>query len=260
MKNLSKITENIYRLTVPFLDIYTTVFLIKTSEGFVLYDTATYPEDVDQYIIPAFRYLQTDAESIAYVVLSHSHRDHAGGLDRFLELFPEAVIVTGSGQIKEKYPGHKCLMPEDGQMLTESLRLIRIPGHAADCIGLFEERTKTLLSGDSLQLYGIFGSGKWGANISTPLSHIEAVDKLKALEPTSIVASHDYHPYGYLAVGGENIEKYLEACKDALYQIRDMIVQNPDKSDEELTKSYNSMGKLPTVGEHVFRGVRNTLI
>ncbi len=260
MHHLSQITDCIYRLTIPFLDIYTTVFVIKTSEGIVLYDTATYPEDVDNYIIPALYKIQSDIDRIAYVVLSHSHRDHAGGLERLLELFTDTIIVTGSNDIKEKYPDHKCLMPEDGQMLTESLRMIRIPGHASDCIGLFEESTKTLLSGDSLQLYGIFGSGKWGANIRTPLTHIEAVDKLKALAPATIVASHDYHPYGYLAQGRENIEKYLEACEEALYNIRDQIAQNPDKSVEELAESYNSTGKLPTVGEHVFKAVRDTLV
>ena len=259
MNGLTKITENIYRLTIPFSDIYTTVFLIKTSEGFVLYDTATYPEDFDHYIIPAFRKVMQDNDRIVYVVLSHSHRDHAGGLDRFIELFPEAVIVTGSSQIKEKYPEYNCFIPKDGQMLTETLRMIRIPGHAPDCIGLLDERTKTLLSGDSLQLYGIFGSGKWGANISTPLSHIEAVDKVKALEPAIIVASHDYHPYGYLAEGKENIEKYLEACKEALYNIKNQIAQNPDLDDEALAENYNSTGKLPTVGKHVFKAVRDTL-
>ena len=52
MQSYSKINENIYRLTIPFKDIFTTVCLIKTDEGALLFDTATYDEDVENYIIP----------------------------------------------------------------------------------------------------------------------------------------------------------------------------------------------------------------
>lgn len=33
MKNIQKINENIYRLTMPYKDIFTTVYTIKTDNG-----------------------------------------------------------------------------------------------------------------------------------------------------------------------------------------------------------------------------------
>ena len=41
-----------------------------------------------------------------------------------------------------------------------------VTGHASDCAALYDRKTKTLISGDCLQLFGVFGSGAWGANIS----------------------------------------------------------------------------------------------
>ena len=47
MENLFKINENIYRLTVPFFDVYTTVYFVETDEGILVFDTATYDSDVE---------------------------------------------------------------------------------------------------------------------------------------------------------------------------------------------------------------------
>ena len=55
MKELTLAAPHIHRLEVPFLDIYTTVFLVETEEGIVVFDTATYPEDMDTYLVPALR-------------------------------------------------------------------------------------------------------------------------------------------------------------------------------------------------------------
>ncbi len=78
MKSITKITENIYRLVIPFMDVYTTIFVIKTPKGAALFDTATYSEDVEQYIIPALEKLEMNAKMLKYVVISHNHRDHPG--------------------------------------------------------------------------------------------------------------------------------------------------------------------------------------
>lgn len=52
MKRIEKINEYIHRLTIPYKDIYTTVLFIKTEEGVVLFDTATFEEDVKEQILP----------------------------------------------------------------------------------------------------------------------------------------------------------------------------------------------------------------
>ena len=55
IKKFSKEVERIFRLKVPFEDLYTSVFLLRTEQGNVLVDCATYASDVEDYIIPALK-------------------------------------------------------------------------------------------------------------------------------------------------------------------------------------------------------------
>ena len=89
MTEYTAITPHIHRLVIPFLDIYTTVFVIKTPDGALLFDTATYPEDADNYILPALRDLGISQDALYGVVISHNHRDHAGSLSRIRQEFPD---------------------------------------------------------------------------------------------------------------------------------------------------------------------------
>jgi len=101
---LTAITPDIHRLVIPFLDIYTTVFLLETPDGAVLFDTATYPEDADNYILPALRQRGITPQSLRCVVISHNHRDHAGSLMRIRQEYPATPVLTGSVKLREQYP------------------------------------------------------------------------------------------------------------------------------------------------------------
>jgi len=254
MKNLTQITADIYRLVIPFEDIYTTVFFIRTPGGWVLFDTATYPADMDNYIFPAMGELGITADTLTHTVISHAHRDHAGGLGRLAEAYPGTVILSRSGKLAESYKS--VIAPADGDTLAEVLRIVTIPGHAPDALGVYDTRTKTLLTGDCLQAYGIYGSGKWGANISQPLPHLAALNKLRLMEIGTLVTSHDYHPVGHEAHGAEEVACYIDACADALANIRKWILDHPGMNNAALADLYNAETGLPTLGAHVIKAVR----
>ena len=93
--SLEKVIGDIYRLKVPFEDLYTSVFLIKTEQGNVLIDCATYVSDVDEYILPSLLDLGVKLTDISYLVLTHNHGDHAGGKERILKLNPKIKIISG---------------------------------------------------------------------------------------------------------------------------------------------------------------------
>ena len=88
---------NIYRLKVLFESIYTSVFLIKTQTGNALIDCATYASDVDEYIVPALEKMGLCLGDIKYLILSHSHEDHAGGKERILQLAPNIELCKKCG-------------------------------------------------------------------------------------------------------------------------------------------------------------------
>jgi len=259
MENLTAITPNIHRLVVPFIDIYTTVHIVKTPEGDLLFDTATYPEDMDNYIFPALEELGVTEESLKYVFISHAHRDHAGGLARFQEKYPKTCVLSRSADLKEKYADYQVVALEDGDSILGDLRIVTIPGHTLDCAAIYDTRSKVLLTGDCLQLYGIYGSGKWAANISLPVEHLESIEKLRTMEIETIVASHNYHPCDYKAEGRAQILRYFHECADPLYKVRDMILANPELSDEEITEKYNAPKNLPTLGAHVPARIREAM-
>lgn len=259
MENLTQMTPQIHRLIMPYKDIYTTVHIVKTPEGDLLFDTASYPEDMDNYIFPALEELGVTTESLKYVFISHNHRDHAGGLERLLEKYPDVCVLSRCPILKEKFQGFQVEALEDGASVLGVLRLITIPGHTLDCAAVYDTRSKALLTGDCLQLYGIYGSGEWGANVGLPVLHIEAVEKLHTMDIEMIVASHEYHPCDYLAKGRAQVLRYLHECTDPLYRVRDNIARNPESSDEELTALYNEGGKLPTMSVRITKAVRKAM-
>ena len=63
-----KLTTDIYRLQIPFSNIYTCMFLIRTPEGTVVYDTGTYGSDISNYLVPALQEL--GMEKLAALVLA----------------------------------------------------------------------------------------------------------------------------------------------------------------------------------------------
>ena len=257
MENLFKINENIYRLTVPFFDVYTTVYFVETDEGILVFDTATYDSDVEDYILPAIDYAGIDKEQIKYVFISHNHRDHSGGLQKLMGVIPKATIVSKSDKLKEEFSDYNVLMPEDGDVILNHLQVIHIKGHSSDSCAIYDTRTKVMITGDCLQLYGLYGSGKWGANISYIKEHMEAVEKLRKMDIKHILTAHDYHPLGY-SYENENVKKALDYCIAPLDEIKDLILENPELGDEEVCEIYNSLGN-PVIGVHVVTAVRGNM-
>lgn len=219
-------TDLIKRLVLPYKDIFTTVYLITTPKGAILFDTASYNEDVDYSIIPFLEEHSITSETLKYVFISHNHRDHVGGLKRFMQIYPNTCIVSCSNALAENYKAYHVYTPKDGDLLLDTVQVVTIPGHTHDSAALLDTRTKTLITGDSLQLYGIVGSEDWACNITLPKAHFEALEKVRTLDVTNIFAAHDYHPYGYKAIGKGEVSRVLDACIAPLEHLQEIILQN----------------------------------
>lgn len=258
MNNLQKINEHIYELCVPYKDIFTTVYFVITESGVLLFDTASDDTDVENAIIPALRELGVGESDLKYVFISHNHTDHAGGLGRLLEAYPKVCVVSKSDALKEKFAGYTFLYPSEGESLLDTLSVVSIMGHTKDSAAIYDSRTKTLISGDCLQLYGIFGSGCWGANISFSTEYAKAIEKLRGMDIDSILTAHDYHPCGRMYYGKAKIAAALDACLVPFEIIKKLIEEDPDASDEIICEKYNSQNDLPRLGAHVVRKYRES--
>lgn len=201
---ICEIDRNLYRIKIPFEKIYTIVYVVLREEGAAVIDSGTTVEDVDTCILPALEKLGVNEKTLKYLLLTHSHRDHAGGISHLSACFPKAVVGAS-------YPLNlpNRLLLQDGQILLDGLQVVSLPGHTENSVGFLELSTGTLLSGDCLQLLGV---DKYRSGIGYPALYRQSVEKLQHLPLKRIAAAHEYDPYGSLAEGEEAVRKYLDFC------------------------------------------------
>lgn len=260
MKNLTKLTDMIYRLTIPYKDIFTTVYTVKTDKGVLLFDVASTDFDVENYIIPMLNELNIKGEQIKYLFISHDHKDHSGGVERFLQEFPNVTVLSRKERIKLLFKDATVLSLSDGDVFMDVFKLIEIPGHSADSAAVLDMRTNTLISGDSLQVYGIFGSQEWGSNIGLTSEYLDSIGRLRKMEIENIYSAHDFHPYGFKAEGKEAVKKFIDASEEPIRKILDLIVKNPTLDDLAIHDMYISGPKrVPPIRVGVIKLARESL-
>lgn len=233
-------TPHIWRLKVPFDNLTTSVFLIETDEGHVLFDCATTEEDVENHIMPAIAEAGVEQGNIKWLFCSHSHADHAGGMPGILRRMPH--IRTADD-------------------LPKCLRAIPLPGHTAECRGLMDLRTRTLLSGDALQFCGV---GRFGCGVQEVKAYLDTMKRIRMENPSCLLASHEYVPCGNRADGAQQVQQWLEVCRAYIgeleNQARDCVCAGMSSAGEITRAFVHSHPQLPPVPEATFRSILKELL
>lgn len=183
----------IYRLKVPFDDLYTSVFLVKAEGKNILIDCATTEEDVVGYIVPALKAAGIEIGDIDILVVTHDHEDHSGGLPYILALAPQITVVT------------------DVRHLAKGVSTYPLPGHERNFVGVLDERTHTLISGDGLQGAGV---GKYRCYLADKSAYLKTLEKIRDDERIeNLIFSHAYEPWYEDHISGrENVLDCLTTC------------------------------------------------
>ncbi|MBQ8509700.1 MAG: MBL fold metallo-hydrolase [Clostridia bacterium] len=231
MNRFELLFDHIYRLKVPFADNFTSVFLVRTSEGDALLDCATTESDASDHILPA---LVDFGANVRWIAVSHDHSDHVGGLPYVAAGLPGAQVCMLEEAPIARYPGHRLL--HDGDTLAGCLRVLNLPGHTDHSLGLLDERTMTLLTFDSLQLGGV---SRWGTGLGFPSLYRQTIARLRTMEFDNIVAAHEYVPLGAIAKGRAAVEVYLTECLNDVRNIEEHIAAHSGLTPDELVKSFN---------------------
>lgn len=233
MEEFKRLADHVYRVAVPFPGCWTGVALVTGARN-ILIDSGGCAETVDSCIVPALRGLGLGLEDIDWLALTHIHGDHVGGCARLRELAPQMKVavyadslerardpLAYSKAIRARFPEHSAGAPKtlngvepdlllrDGDRLGD-LRLLHTPGHDTDSCCYLDERTKTLITGDSLQMNGTVSQGC--ALLMDVRGYARTLDRLRALEVENIVCGHPYLPLGAEAIGREAVRRYLDAC------------------------------------------------
>ena len=191
MQGFNEVIHKIYRLKIPFDTVYTSVFLIEQNQKYILVDCASTAYDVTNYIVPALRALGISSEQIQYLVVTHQHEDHAGGLQELLRQYPNVEVVTS---VKE---------------LSSEITTYPLPGHTEDCIGVLDLRSKTMISGDGIQGYGV---DKYRCSTHNEAKYMQTLEKIRMDERIeNVLFSHAYEPWNKdHAFGRSEVENCLQ--------------------------------------------------
>lgn len=198
-------------------------YLLETPRGWIAIDTG-YPGGEAQFLKRLTGLCSPN--ELKYIFLTHAHDDHAGFLAALLKQIPAKVVLhpaglpsleagrsaepPGSGYatrvgalfglVKKSftfppvYLGDRAILVRDGtgQFFEEMglpLRIVFLPGHTADSIGLFLPGTGALFCGDAA-MNAIISLARHTIWIDNVTEFQRSWDKMIALNPTRIYPTH----------------------------------------------------------------------
>jgi len=250
MVNVVRVVDKIYRLTVtlPAIDWPSTTYLLDVGRG-VLVEPG--PAAVVPFIQEAMKQLGMD--ELEYIIPTHIHLDHAGGMGSLARLFPQAKVVLhpravrhvvdnarliestrmSFGEDFETRYGEFLPVPEpqvksveDGEALSingRTLQIIHTPGHAPHHIAVFDRETGSLFCGEALGL-PLKGAESSPIPAAAPPSfdidvYLESMGKLRKLKPEILCYSHygvGKEPDELIGRAVENTRRWGDAVMDAM--------------------------------------------
>jgi glyoxylase-like metal-dependent hydrolase (beta-lactamase superfamily II) len=159
-------------------------------------------------------------DEIDYIILTHIHMDHAGGIGQAVKEFNNARVIAHSraynhlinpavlweasqatlGRLALKYgmiepvPAERIIVAEDGMKLDLGKGLVPeiylTPGHAPHHLSIFDRKDSILLAGD---MAGVYTNGFLRPGTPPPFrlqEFLASVDKMIALQPLKLGYAH----------------------------------------------------------------------
>ena len=211
-----------------------------------------------------------------YILLTHSHYDHAMGSAYLGIMYPEVKIVAleYAAKILAKESAravmrrlntdaaathgitefndyadhlHANMTVEDNEIImlgSHTVRIIALPGHTRDCIAFYFEDIKMVLGTETLGMYVddglVMPSFLVGYNLS-----LDSIQKLREFEIDSYFIPH------WGLISGSDVQTFFEDSVKGHILGHDTIVNahNEGKSHEEIFKLFEDLFYTPLVTE-----------
>ena len=248
MIRIEEVAEATYRLETPVtgVDSIFSVYLIRGKEGVLI-------EPGPASAIPSIQagMRQLGMRGLSYIIPTHIHLDHGGGIGKLAELFPQARVVLHPRGVKHAVdpsrliegtriafgndfergygpilpvPESQVKVPVDGETISidgRELQIFYAPGHAPHHIVIFDKKTGGLFCGESLGVPG-YGFESFPLPTASPPdfdleAYLETMERMKELRPRILFYSHD-------GVGREPGELISRATENTL-AFRDIVLK-----------------------------------
>ncbi len=225
-----RISGCIHRICVPFEEIYTSVFVLTTSEGTAILDSGSSGEDMQVYLVPLLESLGREPD---FLICSHLHGDHNGGTDWLLTRYPQAKAVLFAAD--SPYPDHRTHRAVDGETLLGRFRLLHLPGHTADALAVYDPVDGILLTQDCFQKRGIT---RYGYGVTNAAAYLASIGRVRALSPAVLLAAHSFAPGGHIARGETELVEFLDTCVAVTEELADFVARYPGDTAEAVAAKF----------------------
>jgi glyoxylase-like metal-dependent hydrolase (beta-lactamase superfamily II) len=182
-------------------------------------------------------------EGPAHVVVTHAHGDHASGASAIRARWPETRFS------KYPWPDRDDRYPAPWQPLADGdvipagngeLTAIHTPGHAPDHVALWDERSRTLFSGDLVTLTTtVVILASHGGSLS---QYLDSLRRVLALSPGRLLPAHGAPIEDPSAV----IQKYLD--------------HRAEREAQVVAGLRSGMGSIDALVAEIYRGLQPALV
>ena len=195
----SSATMDVYE--IPGLGIDSNIYTLQEGKKAFIVDTGMgshndyIQNNIQQHI---------DFDSVAYILLTHEHFDHTGGIDNLTEICTHAQVCMHKKckyALEKKIAGTSTAMGtpmptvhrilNDGDVITlgsSQLEVLYTPGHSLGSICLYDKKTETLISGDTVFSNGDFG--RTDLEGGDPRELVKSLAKLMKLKIKNLYPGH----------------------------------------------------------------------
>lgn len=217
---------------------HTNCVVIGESQLYVVDPGAT-DEVEQQHLLDHLEHLAALGECIAAVLLTHSHVDHVGTVQRIRDTFHAPVFAHEFTAKEVGFPVDRLL--EDGEVLVVpgdppwKIKCLHTPGHDPGHLCFYESSTRTMLMGDMVANPGtIIVSPDFNGNMN---DYLQSLERLLEEEYSFAVPAHGIPFWGN--AGKEKVLELIAHRHAREDKIRMALARGAKTLDELLEQVYD---------------------